>query len=65
MFGNTRDIRDGWLVVGKDLSHDNFSLEVYNKFFEGSFNEEGPYGGRLLGTTKEIERVRPKSPPKD
>ena len=64
LFGNNRSLRKGWLVVGKDLTLSNYSKEMYERYFEGSVNIEGPDGGRLLGTTEEIEMIRPKSPTK-
>ena len=65
LFGNNRSLRKGWLIVGKDLTLSNYNKEVYEKYFEGPVNLEGPEGGRLLGTTDEIEMIRPKSPPKN
>lgn len=64
LFGNTRCVRKGWLVVGKDLNHNNYSKEVYDGFFEGEVSNTGYKGGKYMGTTDEIERIRPKSPPK-
>ncbi|VDL89820.1 unnamed protein product [Schistocephalus solidus] len=48
---------NGWLTVGSELSASNFDPQVYN----GYFNREP--NGHLLGTSEEIERLRPKSPP--
>ncbi len=65
LFGNTRSIREGWMVIGKDLNHNNFDKEEYEKYFKGEINLKGPVGGRYLGTTNDIEKLRPKSPPKN
>ena len=65
LFGNTRSIRNGWLVVGKDINHNNYNKEEYRSFFKGEINPKGPKGGMYLGSTPEIEKIRPKSPPKN
>lgn len=64
LFGTTQDIRDGWLIIGKDLIRSNYDQEKYESFFKGEINMSGPMGGELVGTTEQIERIRPKSPPK-
>ncbi|CAM6105360.1 unnamed protein product [Calypogeia fissa] len=71
LFGEDHNIRAGWVTVGKGLSSSNFSPQTYAKHF---FDGEGKLwqGGRgnppsdaphLVGTTSEIESLRPKSPP--
>ena len=65
LFGEISSIRPGWLTIGKNLPESNFDLDIYNKWFDGDgtfptlqdFN-----GGRYLGTTAEIENLRPRSP---
>lgn len=65
LFGNDRSVKNGWLVVGQDLSRSNFDVSEYNSWFYGESNMEGFRGGRFLGSTKQIETLRPKSPPKN
>lgn len=64
LFGNNKSIRPGWVTLGQDLSQSNFNGEVYSKWFEGDINLKGFQGGTIIGTTTEIENLRPKSPPK-
>jgi len=54
LFGTDHSIRAGWVTIGQDVSSSNFSAERYKSFFTE---------GHLLGTTPEIEELRPKSPP--
>ncbi|KAM0949612.1 putative mRNA (2'-O-methyladenosine-N(6)-)-methyltransferase [Dioscorea sansibarensis] len=72
LFGVDRNIRAGWLTVGKGLSFSNFNAESYTRNFcdkEGKVWQGG--GGRnpppdaphLVQTTPEIESLRPRSPP--
>lgn len=55
LFGSTQDLRDGWIVVGKDLIRSNYSKEKYESFFQGETNPNGPIGGESIGTTEQIE----------
>ncbi|CAG8521578.1 10963_t:CDS:2 [Scutellospora calospora] len=55
LFGEDHNIRPGWLTIGTGLSSSNFDATRYAKYFEPS--------GYLLGSTTEIENLRPKSPP--
>lgn len=64
LFGNDKIKRKGWLKIGKDVETSNFNLETYMKWFEGEVKLDGYVGGTLMGTTSEIESLRPKSPPK-
>ncbi|KAL7056412.1 hypothetical protein AAHC03_020949 [Spirometra sp. Aus1] len=57
LFGRDSTLRAGWLTVGSELSASNFDPQVYNGYFTREPN------GHLLGTSEEIERLRPKSPP--
>ncbi|CAG8850798.1 16002_t:CDS:2, partial [Racocetra persica] len=45
-----------WLTIGTGLSSSNFDATTYASYF----NEPSGY---LLGSTAEIENLRPKSPP--
>lgn len=66
LFGSVNDTRPGWLVVGSDFKKDgNYDPEEYQSFFEGEINTTSYTGGKLLGTTEEIEKLRSKSPPKN
>ncbi|CAH8619826.1 unnamed protein product [Dicrocoelium dendriticum] len=57
LFGRDSTLRAGWLTVGNELSASNFDSRLYASNFSKEPN------GWLLGTTEEIERMRPKSPP--
>jgi len=62
LFAADRNIRPGWLSLGKALSMSNFkSAQAFNAQFEKSHSDGTP--GSLLGTTPEIETLRPRSPP--
>ena len=61
--------RQGWLTVGKALSSSNHEADAWRNYFEGtieSFNfaDEPPQmlPNHLVGTTPQIEGIRPKSP---
>ncbi|CAB4400935.1 unnamed protein product [Rhizophagus irregularis] len=56
LFGEDHNIRPGWLTVGLSLSSSNFNAATYASYF----TEQNGY---LLGSTNEIEALRPKSPP--
>lgn len=65
LFGNDRNIRDGWLTLGESLTTSSFQRDMYLRWFLGSkkWPEAKTYeGGRLVGSTQEIEILRPKSP---
>lgn len=53
LFGSKDNIRPGWLTVGMNLPGTNFDYNAYHSQFETD---------RYLGTTNEIENLRPKSP---
>ncbi|CAL8103643.1 unnamed protein product [Calicophoron daubneyi] len=57
LFGRDSTLRAGWLTVGSELSASNFDARLYASNFSKEPN------GLLLGSTEEIERLRPKSPP--
>lgn len=72
LFGEDHNIRAGWLTVGKGLSSSNFNIESYMKNFvdkDGKLWQGGagrnppPDAPHLVGTSPEIESLRPKSPP--
>lgn len=56
LFGRDDTIRPGWVTVGPELTTSNFDLERYKAHFR-----EPP--GPTTGCSKEIEELRPKSPP--
>ena len=65
LFGEDHNIRSGWLTIGKSLSTSNFDIEKYNSWFNGDScypENQGYDGGRFVGSTVEIENLRPKSP---
>ncbi|CAH8540804.1 unnamed protein product [Schistosoma turkestanicum] len=57
LFGRDSTLRPGWVTVGNELSASNYDSRIYANNFTKDPN------GLLLGTTDEIERLRPKSPP--
>jgi len=61
--------RPGWLTLGKELSSSNHAPDEWASHFEGSVESLSAEGeapqmlpNHLLGTTPEIESLRPKSP---
>eukprot|EP00808_Paulinella_micropora_P018622 g5605.t1 len=60
LFGLDRNIRDGWLTLGRDLTTSNWNREQFCALFDGS----NPQHGLLVPTTEAVERLRPKSPPR-
>ncbi|SBT49717.1 methyltransferase, putative [Plasmodium ovale wallikeri] len=68
LFGTNRNIRNGWLTLGKNIDTTLFNKEEYITWFEGdiAWPEATSYvGGKYMGTTAEIENLRPKSPPRN
>lgn len=68
LFGTNRNIRNGWLTLGKHIDTTLFNKEEYTGWFEGdiAWPEATSYvGGKYMGTTNEIENLRPKSPPRN
>lgn len=57
LFGEDHNLRDGWLTLGRSLSSTNFDADKYVHPFTSEKD------GHLLGSTPEIEKMRPKSPP--
>jgi len=67
LFGLDRNMRDGWLTIGRGLTFSNWSKEQYLSWFEGDGqypHTQNHVGGRLLGSIAEIDLLRPKSPPR-
>ncbi|CAE8742747.1 unnamed protein product [Polarella glacialis] len=65
LFGLDRNLRDGWLTLGRGLTSDNWNKDAYLSWFEGDgcWPEVQTYkGGKLLGSIPEIDALRPKSP---
>jgi mRNA (2'-O-methyladenosine-N6-)-methyltransferase len=65
LFGLDRNLRDGWLTLGRGLTTHNWNKSAYLSWFEGNghWPEIKDYrGGRLLGSIPEIDQLRPKSP---
>lgn len=58
LFGEDHNIRPGWVTLGNKLSSSNWNQDAYAGYFAGQ-------SGHLLGTTPEIEQLRPKSPTRD
>eukprot|EP00850_Spirogloea_muscicola_P007440 SM000037S13575 [mRNA] locus=s37:866017:869778:+ [translate_table: standard] len=72
LFGEDHNIRAGWITAGTGLTSSNFFAETYSKFFldadgkawVGWRSNPPPNAPHLLGSTPEIEALRPKSPPR-
>lgn len=64
LFANDKTKRKGWLKIGKDVELSNLNIDSYMKWFEGDIKLDSFIGGNLVGSTPEIESLRPKSPPK-
>merc|ERR1712137_614645 len=65
LFGLDRNMRDGWLTVGRGVTTSNWNQSAYLGWFEGEGKwpeVKGYLGGKLLGSIPEIEALRPKSP---
>lgn len=65
LFGLDRNMRDGWLTMGRGLTSSNFNKQLYLSWFEGDGDwpsVRDHQGGRLLGSIAEIDMLRPKSP---
>eukprot|EP00741_Cyanophora_paradoxa_P002973 tig00000655_g2886.t1 len=56
LFGETHNIRQGWLTLGRDLVGSSFSRPAYLAALERA--------GPRVPTTPQIEALRPKSPPR-
>lgn len=65
LFGLDRNMRDGWLTLGRGLTTSNWNKSAYLSWFDGDGTWPGTQdykGGKLLGSNTEIESLRPKSP---
>ena len=70
LFGEDHNIRPGWLTLGASLSSSSFDPAAYAEQFgvAAAAEWQGPGGNPmpgapwLLGSTPEIEELRPKSP---
>merc|ERR1712137_667822 len=65
LFGLDRNMRDGWLTLGRALTTSNWSRSLYLGWFEGDGmwpEAQGFTNGRLVGSVPEIDLLRPKSP---
>jgi mRNA (2'-O-methyladenosine-N6-)-methyltransferase len=60
LFGEDHNIRPGWVTIGDKILSSNWDKDLYNSYFEppNSFSN-------LVGTTPEIENLRPRSPSRD
>lgn len=60
---NNGSPRAGWLTVtGSKASPTNVDWQEYDRWLSGPIEMNGYIGGRRIGTTPEIESLRPKSP---
>ncbi|GFE53784.1 hypothetical protein BaOVIS_011880 [Babesia ovis] len=67
LFGSDASIRNGWVTIGPAVTQTNYNAEEFLKWTTGSscWPQVQDYrGGRLMGTSEEIENLRPKSPAK-
>lgn len=64
LFGLDRNIRPGWLTLGRDISISTWDPQKYANWMSESAPGTTGFRGRYTGTTPEIESLRPKSPPR-
>ncbi|KAK1442017.1 n6-adenosine-methyltransferase non-catalytic subunit [Babesia gibsoni] len=67
LFGRDATVRNGWVTVGPGISKTNYNPDEFIKWTTGNscWPQVQDYrGGRLMGTSEEIESLRPKSPAK-
>lgn len=65
LFGLDRNLRDGWITLGRGLTTSNWNKAAYLSWLEGDGQwpeVQGYVGGKLLGSIPEIDNLRPKSP---
>jgi N6-adenosine-specific RNA methylase IME4 len=63
LFGNCKPAKPGWITISKNLKVSNLDVVEYNKWMSGNITSLKCFeGGELIGTTAEIENLRPKSP---
>jgi len=65
LFGLDRNMRDGWLTIGRGLTTSNWNKSLYLSWFDGDGcwpEKQDHLGGRLVGSIPEIDALRPKSP---
>lgn len=65
LFGLDRNLRDGWLTLGRGLTTSNWNKAAFLSWFDGDGawpQVMGYVGGKLLGSIPEIDLLRPKSP---
>ncbi len=67
LFGSPRNIRPGWVTVGKDLPGTTYDAAQYLAWMAvPGMNPDGtPCAGHLVGSTPLIEELRPKTPPRE
>ncbi|EDO06946.1 MT-A70 family protein [Babesia bovis T2Bo] len=67
LFGSDDSIRNGWVTVGPAVTSTNYNADELLKWTSGNGcwpQVQDHRGGRLMGTSEEIENLRPKSPAK-
>jgi len=64
LFGRDVNIRAGWVTLGNELTGSNYNSQTYLSYMEekGELHDGTPCDGYLVGSTAEIEDLRPKSP---
>ena len=68
LFGEDHNIRPGWLTLGGALTSSNFDAKAYGEQvglsaqWTGAQGQALPGAPWLMGTTPEIEQLRPRSP---
>jgi len=67
LFGCSRNIRPGWVTVGKDVPGTTYDARTYSRLMEEpGLNPDGTMcAGHLVGSTVLIEDLRPKTPPRE
>ncbi|KAK1934928.1 hypothetical protein X943_003369 [Babesia divergens] len=67
LFGSDATMRNGWVTMGPGVSKTTYNADEFLKWTTGSscWPQVQDYrGGRLMGSSEEIENLRPKSPAK-
>ena len=65
LFGENHNKRPGWLTVGRRIGRTTYDKAEFDEYFAGEQlypQAQDCNGGRFLGSTPEIEALRPRSP---
>eukprot|EP01029_Cantina_marsupialis_P010651 TRINITY_DN241_c0_g2_i3.p1 TRINITY_DN241_c0_g2~~TRINITY_DN241_c0_g2_i3.p1 ORF type:complete len:360 (-),score=58.78 TRINITY_DN241_c0_g2_i3:333-1412(-) len=69
LFGRNRNVRPGWITIGDEVTTSNWDPEEYKQLIyrdvSGHHPDDSVCPGTKIGSTKRIEFLRPKSPPRE